>query len=181
MAVTITISKRIFIPILTLFAGFVLGVTGTLPSNAEDTAPVVQGEVLNVCVNLKTGAIRVSSKCVAKTERKVILGGTGAQGAKGDKGDVGATGAAGPVGPQGPAGATGPQGERGLTGLTGEKGSQGSQGPTGATGPSGITGLRTVKIDFLTGYYYNWCNGSGRSIAISGTTLPACSVTVYVP
>ena len=80
---TITISKKVLIPIFTLVTGFVLGVNGTLPSNAE--TPVVQGEILKVCINLKTGVIRVSNKCDSKTERKSVLGGVGAQGAKGEK------------------------------------------------------------------------------------------------
>ena len=193
---TITISKKVLVPIFTLLFGFSLGVTGTLPSNAVDPAPVVQGEILKVCINLKSGVIRVSSKCDTKTERKTVLGGTGAQGAKGETGAIGATGttgetgAKGDTGSQGPAGtngingatgATGAQGERGLSGPQGATGAKGNDGATGATGPSGVSGLRTVKIDFLTGYYYNWCNGTGRSIVLSGTTLPACSVTVYVP
>ena len=167
---TITISKKLFAPILTLLIGFALGVTGTLPSNAEDPAPVVQGEILKVCINSKTGVIRVSSKCDTKTERKTVLGGTGAQGAKGETGATGATGATGETGAkgdtgsQGPAGtngingatgATGAQGVRGLSGPQGATGAKGNDGATGATGQSGVSGLRTVKIDFLTGYYYN--------------------------
>ena len=141
---TITISKKVITPLLTLLIGFALGVTGTLPSNAEDPAPVVQGEILKVCINLKTGVIRVANKCDTKTERKTILGGVGAQGAKGDKGDTGATGATGAIGAQGPQGsigATGPQGERGLIGATGAIGAQGPQGSIGATGPQGERGL----------------------------------------
>jgi hypothetical protein len=88
----ITISKKVFTPVFTLLIGFALGVTGTLPSNAEDPVPVAQGEVLSVCINLKSGAIRASAKCDRKTERKTVLGGTGAQGPKGEKGDTGLTG-----------------------------------------------------------------------------------------
>jgi hypothetical protein len=144
LTMTITISKKVITPLLTLLIGFALGVTGTLPSNAEDPAPVVQGEILKVCINLKTGVIRVANKCDTKTERKTILGGVGAQGAKGDKGDTGATGATGAIGAQGPQGsigATGPQGERGLIGATGAIGAQGPQGSIGATGPQGERGL----------------------------------------
>lgn len=172
-----------------LIVGYIFG-SGLTPLHAEDPVPV--GEILSVCINKKTGALRVANKCTT-AERKTVLGGVGARGEKGDKGDTGATGltgapgAVGPQGSQGPAGTNGlngVQGERGLTGATGATGSQGPQGiagATGATGPSGVSGLRTVKIDFLTGYYYNWCNGTGRSLSIGSTTLPACSVTVYVP
>ncbi len=187
---TITISKRVITPLLTLLIGFALGVTGTLPSNAEDPAPVVQGEILKVCINLKTGVIRVANKCDTKTERKTILGGVGAQGAKGDKGDTGATGAIGAQGPQGSIGATGPQGERGLTGATGATGPQGERGLTGATGAQGpqgergltgatgaqglqgiqgatgangsLSGLRTQTIDFLSASWFG-CPGFGTS------------------
>jgi len=76
-----------------------------VPSNAEDPVPVVvQGEILKVCINLKTGVIRVSNKCDTKTERKTVLGGAGAQGVPG------------PVGP------VGPQGERGFPGAVGATG-----------------------------------------------------------
>lgn len=172
-----------------LIVGFIVG-SGLTPLHAENLVPA--GEILNVCINKKTGALRVANKCTS-AERKTVLGGVGARGEKGDKGETGATGltgatgAVGPQGAQGPAGTNGvngAQGERGLTGATGATGSQGPQGiagATGATGPSGVSGLRTVKIDFLTGYYYNWCNGTGRSLSIGSTTLPACSVTVYVP
>lgn len=172
---TITISKKVITPLLTLLIGFALGVTGTLPSNAEDPAPVVQGEILKVCINLKTGVIRVANKCDTKTERKTILGGVGAQGAKGDKGDTGATGAIGAQGPQGSIGATGPQGERGLTGATGAQGPQGERGLTGATGAQGLqgiqgatgangslSGLRTQTIDFLSASWFG-CPGFGTS------------------
>lgn len=146
---TFTISKKHIIPVLTLLIGFVLGMGGTLPSSAEETpAPVlVQGEILKVCINLKTGVIRVSNKCDTKTERKTVLGGAGAQGAKGDKGDTGVTGntgATGLTGVTGPQGLQGIQGERGVTGLTGVQGPQGFTGATGATGS--LTNLRTRSI-----------------------------------
>ena len=204
---TITISKKVFTPILTLVIGFVLGITGTVPSNAEDPVPVVQGEILKVCINLKTGVIRVSSKCDTKTERKTVLGGTGAQGAKGDKGDTGATGATGETGAkgdtgtQGPAGTNGINGATGATGPQGEKGATGLQGPqgfTGATGANGsITGLRTQSIDFLSASSFGCPGfGTGKTVvtdisvntsSFSGKTtltpyttkLYGCSLTVY--
>ena len=94
---TITISRRIIVPLLTLLLGFTLGFTGVLPGYAEDPSPVAQGEILKVCINLKNGAIRVSNKCDTKTERKTVLGGVGGQGPQGVKGDTGVTGAAGSV------------------------------------------------------------------------------------
>ena len=56
----------------------------------------MQGEVLNVCINKKTGVIRASSKCDAKAERKTVLGGVG------PRGEVGPQGEQGVIGPQGP-------------------------------------------------------------------------------
>ena len=205
---TITISKKALVPIFTLLFGFSLGATGTLPSNAVDPAPVVQGEILKVCINLKTGVIRVSSKCDAKTERKTVLGGTGAQGAKGETGATGATGATGETGAkgdtgsQGPAGTTGINGATGATGPQGEKGTTGAQGPQGFTGATGATGslasLRTKSITVWEQSYISSCGGySGFTVLNSNTSLStflgslslnkSCStlypsnVTVYAP
>ena len=169
---TITISKKVITPLITLLIGFVFGITGTLPSNAEDPTPVVQGEILKVCINLKNGVIRVANKCDTKTERKTILGGVGAQGPKGDKGDTGATGATG---------AQGPQGERGLTGATGS-----------------MSGLRTQTIKEWDKDIFGSCStifgismlGSNTSLSQYSNTISlnkSCvsmsyrNVTVYVP
>lgn len=194
---TITISKKVLVPIFALLFGFALGVTGTLPSNAEDPAPVVQGEILKVCIHLKTGAIRVSSKCDTKTERKTVLGGTGAQGPQGDKGDTGTTGQAGATGEVGFTGSTGPQGPQGERGVTGLTGAQGPQGYTGATGATGsVSGLRRTNITFLTADY--GCPGYASSVRyvsdvsynkyssyspidVTTRTLRGCSVDVYTP
>ena len=167
---TITISKKVFTPILTLVIGFALGITGTVPSNAEDPVPVVQGEILKVCINLKTGVIRVSNKCDVKTERKTVLGGVGAQGAQGAQGETGATG------------------------------SQGPQGYTGATGATGSTAnLRTKEIQVWEESYGSLCSSligyfsvlnSNTSLSTFGSTislnkrcstLTSSSVTVYAP
>ena len=177
---TITISKKILLPFFTLLIGFVLGINGTSPSNAETTSG--QGEILNICINLKSGAIRASSKCDSKTERKTILGGVGAQGE------------------QGPVGPAGPQGERGLTGATGAAGAAGS-----------LSGLRSTTIKFFSPYSmgYEGCprgftsrdmtvltsaSVSTSTVNLSGqyqkivsginTTkddLFQCQITVYVP
>ena len=96
--------------ILVLVIGFSVG-SGLTPLHAEDPV-AVSGEILKVCINTKTGIIRVASKCTTG-ERKTVLGGVGA---KGDKGD---TGAQGPQGPQGPSGSTGPVGPMGPAGPTG--------------------------------------------------------------
>ena len=159
---------------IALFAGILIGSLGLGNANAEETpsptptaaAPVVQGEVLSVCIDKKSGIIRAASSC-KKTERATVLGGAGAQGPKGDKGDTGATGATG------------------LQGLT---------GPTGATGS--ISGLYTRNIEFLSGSSFGcpgfgtnksvvtdisvYTNFSGRTtITPYTTTLYGCSLTVY--
>jgi hypothetical protein len=182
-----------------LVVGFMLG-SGMSPLHAED--PVV-GEVLTVCINKKTGVLRVANKCTT-AERKTVLGGVGARGEKGEKGDTGATGAQGDTGATGAQGAAGtngingapgergPQGERGLTGATGLQGPQGFTGATGAQGT--MSGLSTRRLDFLSGPY-SLCNGLGTSasvvgnvsvgfsgnLSVSRTTLQGCSVTVYAP
>ena len=178
-----------------LVIGFLFG-TGITPLHAED--PVTStGEVLKVCIDTKTGVIRVATKCT-KTERKTVLGGVGAKGDKGDTGAVGETGetgATGEVGAIGATGLTGATGAVGATGLTGATGATGSQGFTGATGATGsLSGLSTRRIDYLSGPY-SLCNHLGTSasvvsgvsvgysgnLSVSKTTLQGCSFTVYVP
>lgn len=168
---------------IALFAGILIGSLGFGNASADETpsptptpsVAVVQGEVISVCIEKKTGVIRAATSC-KKTERATVLGGAGAQGAKGDKGDVGATGT------------TGVQGLPGLNGLNG------STGATGATGS--VSGLRTESIDFLSGSSFG-CPGFGTSktvvtdvrLGTFGTTtsvyptttrLYGCSATVYV-
>ena len=164
---------------IALFAGILIGSLGIGIATADETPTptptVVQGEVISVCIDKKTGVIRASTSC-KKTERATVLGGAGAQGAKGDKGDVGATGA------------TGAQGLPGINGLNG------ATGATGATGS--ISGLYTRSIDFLSASSFG-CPGFGTSKTVvtdvstytnfSGrttitpytTTLYGCSLTVY--
>lgn len=171
-----------------LLAGFVGSVIGMSVNTASVAEEVAQGEVLTVCINKKTGAIKVAKKC-SKEERKTTLGGVGPQGLQGDQGDVGAIG---PLGPQGPKGDIGAQGIQGPVGLQGR---QGDRGLTGATGPTGfVSGLSTRRIDFLSGPY-SLCNGLGTSASVVGdvsvgfggslrvskTSLQGCSLTVYVP
>jgi len=158
---------------LALFAGILIGSLGIGIATADETPTptptVVQGEVISVCIDKKTGVIRASTSC-KKTERATVLGGAGAQGPKGEKGDTGATGA------------------QGLPGL------QGLPGATGATGS--VSGLRTETIDFLSGSSFG-CPGYGTSktvvtdvrLSTFGTStslypttarLYGCSATVYV-
>ena len=183
-----------------LIVGFIFG-SGLTPLHAED--PVPAGEILNVCINKKTGALRVANKCTT-TERKTVLGGVGARGEKGDKGETGATGltgetgAVGPQGAQGPAGTNGvngAQGERGLTGATGPQGPQGFTGATGATGS--VASLRTKSITVWDQYYGSSCSSFGFSVLNGSTslstflgslslnkscsTLTSSNVTVYAP
>lgn len=186
----------------TLVIGLILGV-GITPLHAEDPIAAT-GEILKVCIDSKTGVIRVASKCT-KTERKTILGGVGAKGDKGNTGDVGAKGEAGATGDVGAIGATGSTGSNGTngatgatgaTGLTGATGAQGSQGFTGATGS--MSGLRTSTIttwspsSFLGlcgsfGYYALSPSTSlstfGSSISLNKSCIgfSSSSVTVYAP
>jgi hypothetical protein len=159
---------------IALFAGILIGSLGLGMATAEETPlPIApQGDLLKVCIDKKSGVIRSSTSC-KKTEKPYVLGGPGVQGIQGVKGDVG---------PQGVQGIKGDIGSQGLTGPLGLQGSSGPTGPAGPAGPAGsLSGLRTVTLDFLTGYYYNWCNGSGRSVTLSATLVPACSVRVYAP
>lgn len=171
-----------------LLAGFVGSVFGLSANTASVAEEVVQGEILTVCINKKTGAIKAATKCT-KDERKTVLGGVGPQGAqgeKGEKGDVGPVGpqglqgerglvgAQGPTGTTGATGATGPQGERGVAGpqgtvgATGPQGPQGERGFAGPQGPAGtISGLSTTRINFLTNDFL----GCGSGFSIGGQTV----------
>ena len=180
------ITKReIAVALLAGFVGSVIGVSANTASVAEEVA---QGEVLTVCINKKTGAIKVANKC-SKEERKTTLGGVGPQGVQGEKGDVGAVG---PVGPQGPKGDIGPIGEQGIQGVQGplgpqgpkgDIGSQGIQGPvgpqgrqgdrgfTGATGATGyVSGLRTQSIEVWSRDIFGSCSTFFGFSALSGST-----------
>ena len=171
-----------------LVIGFLLG-SGISPLNAADPVSTT-GEILKVCINTKTGAIRVASKCTS-AERKTVLGGVGA---KGEKGDTGAAGEKGDTGAQGPAGTNGINGATGATGPQGEKGTTGAQGPQGFTGATGATGsMSGLKRETI--YYYegkfgsSWCTGgilgnySMAAVSTSGTkfTATVCAKEVYVP
>lgn len=128
------------IAISSLLLGFVIGVSSFGAASAEESSPATnapQGDLLKVCIDKKSGALRASNSCKT-SERAYVLGGPGPQGPQGVKGDIG------PVGPQGPKGDIGPTGQ---TGPAGPIGPQGERGFTGATGPAGtVTGLRTKSI-----------------------------------
>jgi hypothetical protein len=196
------ISRKYLQLILALIVGWALGSANLNIASAEDP---VQGEILKVCIDKKTGAIRAVAKCT-KNERATVLGGIGPKGEKGETGAQGipgkdgVDGKDGATGPQGPQGIQGPQGERGAQGAQGLQGPQGERGFTGATGATGtVTGLRTTNISFLTN---DWLGcGSGFSISSQSvvtdvttytnyfdksttitprkTNLPSCSLTVY--
>ncbi len=167
---------RSIVQLLTaLIIGWTIGASGLSPVAADDVSPtptsypITQGEILSICIDKKTGAMRASLAC-KKTERATIISG---QGEKGDKGD------------------TGPQGIQGLQGLQGER------GLTGATGS--VTGLRTKTISTLSTGWGSSCTsgfsgpsllngntslstwGSTISLSKSCTNLNESSVTVYVP
>jgi len=152
--------------VIALIVGWLLGTSGVIASKAEEITPTstVQGTILNVCINKKSGAIRAATKCVAKTERKTVLGGVGAQGEVGPQGEQGETGS---QGIQGVKGDTGAQGTQGIQGIQGEMGPQGLQGLTGQTGAAGsVSGLRTKEISFV----------SRHSSECSGITLTGISL-----
>jgi hypothetical protein len=155
---------------IALFAGILIGSLGFGNATADETpAPtVVQGEVISVCIDKKTGVIRAVASC-KKTERKTVLGGTGAQGPKGDKGDTGTMGATGPAG---------------IQGLTGAAGS--------------VSGLQTKSITVWAKSSLDYCDdyggfsalnpntslrtfGTTISLSKSCSTLRSNTVTVYGP
>ena len=176
---------------LALVVGFGIGSATTGPAIAEETTvatTIPQGDLLKVCIDKKTGAIRAASKC-KPTERAYVLGGPGPQGIQGIQGAKGDTG---DQGIQGVKGDTGPQG---IQGIQGERGLQGERGFTGATGATGsVSGLSTQTIDFLSASSYG-CPGYGSSKTVltdvtlstfmgtariypTTTRLNGCSMTV---
>ena len=160
-----------------LVIGFLLG-SGISPLNAADPVSTT-GEILKVCINTKTGAIRVASKCTS-AERKTVLGGVGVTG---EKGDTGVTGEKGDTGAQGPAGTNGINGATGATGPQGEKGTTGAQGPLGFTGATGATGslasLRTTTVKEWSKDFIGSCSTLfGISMLGGNTSLSQFSNTI---
>ncbi len=90
-----------------LIIGLIIGSFGFGSASAEESpAPIQQGQVLNVCVDKKTYAMRAVKRCKA-TERAVVLGGPGPQGIQGETGAQGETGETGYTGATGAAGSIG--------------------------------------------------------------------------
>jgi len=183
-------SKFIIIAITCLSVGFVLGSTAKSPNlvaAATEASPV--GTTVDICVNNKTGAMRLppNGKCVKGKERLTPFA-AGPQGAQGPAGEVGPQGPIGPAGPQGPVGAVGPQGVAGPI------------GPMGLTGKTGsMSGLSTRTISFYTGTFglFGGCSsGWGQKVitdvtwygssswtplSTQSTSLQCQTVNVYVP
>jgi hypothetical protein len=155
--------------IVTLAFGFFLGTSTLGTATAADPTPNVsapQGDLLKVCIDKRTGAIRASVTCKS-TEKSYVLGGPGAQGVQGDKGEVGA------IGPQGV---------------------QGSPGIAGTNGKSADLKIKTISFlasstcaGVLDGYEIPVVNRideyiTTRTYARSWNgTLRGCSVSVYAP
>ena len=186
--------KSGIIAIGSLLIGFLIG-TSTLGTASAEESPTVtavpQGDLIKVCIDKKSGAIRAASKC-KNTEKPYSLGGPGPQGPKGDQG---AQGEQGIQGIQGIKGDTGPQG---IQGIQGEKGVQGERGLTGLTGATGsVSGLKKQSINFLHGGNLLGCPGSIYSTStsvvdsvytslngkVTATTksIKGCTLEVYTP
>ena len=180
---------------LVLLLGISIGSIGLGTATAEETptptpaAVIPQGDLLNVCIDKKSGAMRAASTC-KKTERSYSLGGPGP---RGPKGDVGPEGKQGAQGVQGVKGDIGPLGPQGTQGPQGQQGFQGSTGPTGS-----VSGLRSSTITVWEpssllgscgsfGYYALSPSTSlsqyGSSISLSKSCIhfTSRSVSVYAP
>jgi hypothetical protein len=131
-----------------LFLSGLLLVSGNLIFAAS------QSSQISGCVNKKTGALRVASKCTS-LEKPISWN------IQGPQGDVGPQGLAGPQGEKGDAGDTGPQGETGSAGPQGEKGDTGPKGEKGDTGPQGPAGTQVVTSQTAVQKVYD---GSGKLI-----------------
>lgn len=197
-----TISRTLVYSTVSLLVGVSIGTMGFSPVKADSPSPspsasVSAGEVLKVCIDLKSGAIRAASKC-SKTERATTLGGIGP---KGDTGLQGPQGVTGDRGPQGPQGLKGDNGAQGLQGPQGSTGAQGPQGFTGATGATGtVSGLRQQTLHFLRQPYdygagfcissysvitgiSSYLNSQTKTTTITPTTgyIDSCTLTVFTP
>ncbi len=82
---------------------------------ASTVIPAAAENVINACVNKKTGAVRIVSqpgKC-KRAEDPLSWNQTGPPGEQGPAGPLGAKGEQGPAGPPGPQGEQGPAGPAG--------------------------------------------------------------------
>ena len=180
---------------LSLLIGIGIGTSVNGPAQAEETTTVStapQGDLLKVCIDKKTGAMRAASKC-KPTERLYVLGGPGPRGPQGEQGEVGVTGS------QGIQGVKGDTGTQGIQGVKGDQGLQGAQGFTGATGATGsVSGLRTKSIQVWTKDIFGSCSTFFGISMLSGETslsqysntislnkrcvsMSTSNVTVYAP
>jgi hypothetical protein len=106
------------------------------------TTTVRADDRVRVCVNLRSGEIRVV------TGRSCPANFTTMGWMTASAGQVGPTGPQGPAGPMGP---TGPQGLQGATGATGAQGVAGPQGVQGVAGPMGPAGPAGPAGAYLLG------------------------------
>ena len=96
------------------------------------------------CVNKKTGALRIASKC-STSEKPISWNKIGPQGIQGPQGEPGLKGETGTVGPQGIPGLQGLKGEMGIAGPPGPVGPTGPQGPAGNSTNTTTTLVQTVS------------------------------------
>lgn len=179
------------IALVSLVSGFFLGTSTIGSATADETtvAAIPQGDLLKVCIDKKSGAMRAANKCKT-TERAYALGGPGPRGPEGVKGD---TGAIGSQGIQGTKGDTGIQGIQGIQGLTGIQGIQGLTGLTGATGT--VSGLSRKSIEYVTAgtsCYPSYLLLTAASLKLSWAgvleglntstkSFSSCTMSVYAP
>lgn len=108
-----------------------------ISSVAIGTAATNSENFISACVEKKTGALRIASKCT-KSEVSLKWNQRGPAGPQGIQGLPGANGEKGSMGEQGPKGETGQVGPAGLTGPAGAPGFSGGAGPAGPQGPAGL-------------------------------------------
>ena len=160
-----------------LLIGVLIGSIGLSVAKADDitSPPLPQGEIIKICIDGKSGAIRSASKCKSG-ERATTIGGVGARGPQGLQGVTGQTGAVGPTGAQGEQGVKGETGTQGIQGLQGPQGVIGLRGATGANGS--VVGLRQITVDFLSGSTYG-CYGT-RGTAWSEQVVTDVTSSTYL-
>lgn len=138
--------KSIVLTAITFTFGITIG--NSFASNTNVALASTSGQ--KVCVNKKTGVIRLASvkKCTG-SERSLTFG------------------AEGPVGPQGP------QGLPGLQGPTGAQGPQGAAGLPGAAGSSAVTDpirTKTVTLSYMSSDgIFSRCGSGTQSVYSAGS------------
>ena len=163
--------KILLISFASALIGYLLGVTSGGAASAQDSATVTSnsaGDILRVCIDKKSGNMRVASPCKS-TERPYVLGGPGP---KGDQGIQGIQGERGLQGERGPIGLTGTVNGLNVQSITVWEKSLG-MGTSCYRIPGVFTALDSdTDVSSILSY---------KGLSKTCTSLKSSSIKVYVP